>query len=159
MLEFQAPFSNGMSASLVIGQKDFTSSNTAVSQSGLPSPTGVAFDPAGNLWVTGGDVANRLLEFQPPFRTGMEASLVIGQPDFTTGHASITPNGLSDAKRPGFDSSGNLWVPDLFNGRVLEFTSTPVPEFPTASLAIVALASLAVVAMVSRRFSVTRLGR
>jgi hypothetical protein len=95
---------------------------------------------------------NRVLEFEPPFKTGMGAVLVIGQPDFVTTDLQNPQTGISGPAVMAFDSSGNLWVPDFWNNRVLEFTSTPVPEFPTASLAIVALAS--------RRFtSVRRLGR
>ncbi len=160
VLEFSPPFTNGMNASLVIGQKSYTTSKASTTQNGLriqpDGYEGVAFDPTGNLWV--GDFSNnRILEFVPPFSTGMSASLVIGQQDFTTGTSATTQNGLSGPTGLVFDSSGSLWVPDVYNNRVLEFTLTPIPEFPTASLAIIALASLAVVAVITRRFSVRRL--
>ena len=77
-------FTNGQNASIVIGQKDFTSHAQATSQSGLAVPEQVDFDSSGNMWVL--DSANfRVLEFKPPFTTNMGASLVIGQPNFTTG--------------------------------------------------------------------------
>ncbi len=158
VLEFKPPFSNGMNAFLVIGQMNFATGNAPVasgSSFGQCCAT-VTFDLTGNLWV--GDLTdNRLLEFQPPFSNGMSASLVIGQKNFTTSTPSTTQDGLSDPAHLGFDRSGNLWVPDVLNNRVLEFSATPVPEFPTASLAIVAMVSLAVVAVVSRRFSLRRL--
>ncbi len=159
VLEFKPPLSNGMNASLVIGQPDFVSRQSTLSQSGLstfPYGGGVTFDESGNLWV-GDSNNNRVLGFEPPFTTGMSASRVIGQQDFTTNATSTAQNGLNHPEYPRFDSSGNLWVTDEQNNRVLEFSSTPVPDFPTASLAIIAVASLAVVALILRRFPLRRL--
>jgi DNA-binding beta-propeller fold protein YncE len=98
-----------------------------------------------------------VLEFKSPFSNGMDASLVIGQKDFSAGTSMTTQDGFSYPYHLGFDSSGNLWVPDSINNRVLEFSSTAVPEFPTASLEIIALVSMAVIALVLRRFPI-RLG-
>ena len=123
VLEFKPPFVNGMAASLVIGQTDFTSFGTASppTASSLSSPVGVAFDSLGNLWV--GDTSNnRVLEFQPTFATGMSASLVLGQADFTTSAAATTQSGLSSPFEVGFDSNGNLWVADFGNSRTLMFS-------------------------------------
>src|SRR5260370_11734627 len=80
-LQFRPPFSNGMNASVVIGQTDFTSKGTATTQSGLNFPfVGTAVN-GGNLFVS--DNANdRVLEFTPPFTNGMNASVVVGAPDF-----------------------------------------------------------------------------
>jgi hypothetical protein len=62
-------FTDGQSASLVIGQKDFTSSSVGLSQSGLSGPNYAVIDSSGNLWV--GDYLNsRVLEFKPPFSIG-----------------------------------------------------------------------------------------
>ena len=126
VLEFKPPFSNGMNASLVIGQPGFTT-NVLVGD-----PTDIigmgfvtAFDPSGNLWVV---FQHRLLEFKPPFTTNMQASLEIGQPDLTSTTWVGGPNGVSIPVHPGFDSSGNMWVPDSSNNRLLEFVS----GFPTA---------------------------
>jgi DNA-binding beta-propeller fold protein YncE len=155
VVQFKPPFNNGMNASLVIGQRDFVTKAASIGKSGMNLPQGLALDPAGNLWVV--DLFNnRVLEFQPPFSTGMGASLVIGQQNFTTNIQTTTQNGLSDPVKPAFDSFGNLWVTEFGNHRILEFSSTPVPEFPIASLAIVALVSLAVVVVVARRFSLRR---
>jgi hypothetical protein len=156
VLEFKPPFSTGMTASLVIGQKNFTTARPSTTKDGLARPTAVAFDHSDNLWVYDGR-SFRVLEFKPPFSNGMGASLVIGQQDFNSSLFATTQNGFQDPGHLAFDSSGNLWVPDFENNRILEFSSTPVPEFPTASLAIVAVVSLAVVAIVSRRFSPVRL--
>jgi sugar lactone lactonase YvrE len=135
VLEFKAPFSTGEAASLVIGQPGFTTLTPATTSTGLNTPNGLAFDSSGNLWVVDSS-NNRVLEFKAPFSTGEAASLVIGQPTFTTNYYTITnstslnsPNGLA------FDSGGNLWVADLLNGRVIEYT-TPFTTREAASLVI-----------------------
>jgi sugar lactone lactonase YvrE len=126
VLEFEPPFANGMTASLVIGQTDFVSSATATTASGLDFPTGMAFDSSGSLWI--GDTDNsRVLQFNPPFASGMNASLALGQASFTTNTAATTQNGLSRPFGLTFDSSGNLGVADFANNRTLGFT----PPFTT----------------------------
>jgi secreted PhoX family phosphatase len=134
VIEFIPPFSNGMNASTVIGQQDFTtnggSSEIPPSQSNLNNVVGVAFDEACNLWA--GDFANnRILEFMPPFSNGMNASLVIGQTDFTSSGAATTAGGLNLPQFFTFDAKGNLWVSDYANNRVLQF---PAP-FSTGEMA------------------------
>lgn len=134
ILQFKPPFTNGMAASLVIGQPDFVTGSNNTSQNGLFAPVGLAFDGSGDLWVA--DVGNaRILQYVPPFATGMNASLVIGQADFTSGAYATTSSGLSAPGYVAFDVGGNLWVTDTSNNRVLEFKS-PFADGMTASLVI-----------------------
>ncbi len=134
VLEFMKPFSSGMSASLVIGQDSFTMNDSSTTQSGLQYPNDLAFDSTGNLWVA--DTFNRrILEFQPPFSNGMDASLVIGQDSFTSQTSAVTASGLSNPWAIAFDSTGNLWVSDSSNNRILEF-SLPFSNGMSASLVI-----------------------
>jgi sugar lactone lactonase YvrE len=123
ILQFKPPFSNSMNASLVIGQMDFVTNAAAAGKSGLNFSTGsgFAFDSAGNLWV-GDSGNNRVLEFKPAFRTGMEASLVLGQLFFETTSEGTSRFKLSIPVEPGFDAFGNIWVPDAGNNRVLKFS-------------------------------------
>lgn len=123
---YTSPFSNGESASTVLGQPGFTTLATGLSASGMDAPAGAVEDSSGNIYVTD-SVNNRLLQFKPPLSNGMNASVVVGQPDFATGTANTTQNGLSGPVGMAFDSSGNLWVADLGNNRVLEY----VPPFTT----------------------------
>jgi sugar lactone lactonase YvrE len=133
ILEFVPPFSNGMNATLVIGQNSLT--NSLGCNQGLAAPTasticgseGMTFDASGDLWVA--DSGNeRVLEFKPPFATGMAASVELGQPSATAFTSVIANNGgqsastVNDPNHPAFDASGNLWVTDAFNQRVLEYT-------------------------------------
>jgi hypothetical protein len=134
VLEFVPPFTNGMNAILVIGQANFTSNATATTSTGLSGAGVVAFDHNGNLWVT--DLFNsRVLAYVPPFATGMAASLVIGQPNFTSFGAATTAAGLDYPGGIAFDGAGNLWIGDTLNNRVLEF----VPAFATGMSASLVL--------------------
>jgi len=130
VLMFKPPFKDGMAASLVIGQEDFTHSYVATTQTGLNYPWGLAFDASGNLWVADHN-NNRTLMFKPPFATGMAASLVIGQPDFISGSGHTTQAGLNGTAALGFDALGDLWVADNGNNRVVMFK----PPFATGMAA------------------------
>lgn len=120
VLGFIAPFSDNMDASTVIGQPSFQATTASVDAGGLRFPMYLAFDHAGNLWVS--DTRNsRVLQFREPLQSGMDASVVIGQENFTTSFSNTTQSGLSGPEQIIFDSSGNLWVADGWNGRVLEY--------------------------------------
>ena len=144
ILEFKAPFSNGESASVSIGQPTLSSTLANTTESTLNSPEGLAFDSHGNLWVADTD-NNRVVEFVPPFTTGMNATVVLGQTEYffqgigTDQSSLYGPEGVAAA--PG----GNIWVDDTENYRVLLFvdpasaaTSTTTStsftlSFPTSS--------------------------
>ncbi|HET8549998.1 MAG TPA: hypothetical protein VFL57_18435 [Bryobacteraceae bacterium] len=142
-----ATFRNGAPADLVIGQVNKT---TALPlgpglgrATGLNSPSSVAVDAAGNLWVhdTGN---NRVLRFPKPFAQTDEVAvpdMVIGQTSFSSRDANAggrSAHSLASVgtfgggsgpatSRIAFDPQGNLWVVDPYNHRVL--------RFPAAALA------------------------
>jgi len=135
VIEYIPPFSNGMAATLAIGQANLTSGSanqggTAPTSSTLSDPAYPVFDREGNLWVADFH-NNRVLEFKPPFATGVAASVVLGQADFIHGSANqggaVANNTFDGGDGLAFDQDGNMWVPDAFNHRVLEF----VPPFTT----------------------------
>jgi sugar lactone lactonase YvrE len=145
--KYVPPFTNGMSATLAIGQPSLESTypcNGMYTGKGdyyppptantLCEPSGTTFDSNGNLWVA--DLGNqRVLEFVPPFSTGMAANLELGQPVATAftsnGFDTISASSLHAPNALTFDSSGNLWVADSGNGRVLEY----VPPFSNGKAA------------------------
>lgn len=121
-----ANLTNAQPADLVLGQPDFESTtiNTGgVSARSLQEPGELAFDPEGNLYVA--DSGNhRVLVYRPPFSSGMAASLVIGQPDFTSNMdnaGGLSASSLSSPFGLAVDSQGNLYVADRGNHRVLEY--------------------------------------
>jgi DNA-binding beta-propeller fold protein YncE len=134
-----AGFADGQNADLVLGQPDF--SNPApvchITKSGLCFPADVAFDKAGNLWVAD-EGSSRVLEYKPPFSTGQNASLEIGQPGFTSTPPKCDPPAPDNPCGPWsltFDPSGNLWVLDGGNNRIVEYK----PPFTTGQSASMVL--------------------
>ncbi|HEY8902976.1 MAG TPA: NHL repeat-containing protein [Chthoniobacterales bacterium] len=128
----RAQYTNGQSASTVLGQSSFTSTTTATTQSGFtmstatPVPTGgIAVDNiSGKVFVVD-TVNNRILRFSSAsaYASGSAAEAVIGQSSFTTSTAATTQTGLSNPVGATVDSSGTLWVADQGNRRVLAFTN------------------------------------
>ncbi len=57
------------------------------------------------------------------FYNGEAASIVIGQSNFTSNSYSTSQTGIALPMGAAFDSSGNLWVADSHNSRILEFES------------------------------------
>lgn len=136
VLEFRAPFSTGEAASVVLGQSGFTTNACATTNNGLCWPDALAFDASGNLWVA--DVLNsRVLEFKAPLSSGEAASVVLGQPGFTTNACEITNTGLCGPEGLAFDRWGNLWVSDNTSSRILEFKA----PFSTGEAASIVLGS------------------
>ena len=132
VVEYVAPFSTGEAATVVVGEPDFVTSTRDTNSTTLNLPTGISFDPSGNLWVA--DWGNsRLVKYASPFSTGQAASVVVGEPDFVTrtgGHTSTT---LASPEDVSFDSSGNMWVADWDNNRVLEYTTSFQVSAPISS--------------------------
>jgi len=134
VLEYQPPFTTGMSATLVLGQTGLTTNTCATTQSGLADALGIRIDSSGNLWVADGSNC-RVLEYQPPFSNGMNATVAIGEPDFTSKNCTTTATGLRFPVGEGFDTSGNLYVADHGAPRTLIYP----PPFTTGMAATVVL--------------------
>jgi len=134
VLEYLPPFSIGETATLVIGQTSMGGTGDSAPAGGLYGPSALAFDSSGDLWVVD-QGNNRVLEFTPPFTTGQLASLVIGQPTFGGYIGQTTRGGMNIPAYLAFDSSGDLWVTDSGNNRVLEYT-VPLTKGESASLVI-----------------------
>lgn len=137
ILKFTKPFSTDESASLVLGQANFSSNFAGISNDSLNTPYGITFDKMGDLWATDGNNA-RVLEYVPPFADGKAASAVLGQANFEGMHSGTSANMLSEPYDIKVDGGGNLWVADTDNNRVLEFAIAPAPEFgPVAPIVLV----------------------
>jgi sugar lactone lactonase YvrE len=139
VLEYNTPFTLGGTADKVFGQTNFTNTgcdSPAVSASTICTPTGVALDSAGDLYIadTGN---NRVLEIKAPLTTGKGAGLVFGQGgSFTTNTCdgtTFTPsaNTLCEPTSVALDSTGDLYVADSENERVLGF-KPPFASNPSA---------------------------
>lgn len=133
---------NGAAADLVIGQPDFISgtANRGMTRSAdsLFDPEGVAVDGSGNLYVADSG-NNRVLEYNTPFAAcgafpcvGSAAHIVFGQGgSFTSGdvnHGGLSADSLQTPSGVAVDASGNLYVADIGNHRVLEYNSPLTPD-------------------------------
>lgn len=145
-----AAFTNGGPfADLVIGQRDLLSTGpqgpAGDLSTGLTGPIALTVDSKGNLYVADAG-NNRIVRYPAPFsQTGslLTVDLVIGQKDLSgraanqgTGAPSATSLFLSSGStflRSGlaFDSSGNLWVSDAGNNRVLRYPSSVLGQGAT----------------------------
>ncbi|ETB63760.1 TPA: hypothetical protein DIC38_02805 [Candidatus Nomurabacteria bacterium] len=115
---------NGMNASYVLGQPDFTSNTSATSQNGLNGPANLAYDSINNRLYAGDYNNNRIMIFNVSNITnGMNASYVLGQPDFTTNTYNTNQNGLNNPYGGlSYDSDRNyLYVGDSDNSRIMVF--------------------------------------
>ncbi|KKL95064.1 hypothetical protein LCGC14_1858370 [marine sediment metagenome] len=128
VLEYDSPLTSDAVADQVFGQGGSFTSDVCdlggVTDSSLCFPSGVGVDGNGNLYVA--DESNhRVLEYDAPLATDTVADQVFGQGDSFTS-SSCNVGGLSASSLCGpsglaLDSTGNLYIADHNNHRVLEF--------------------------------------
>jgi sugar lactone lactonase YvrE len=162
VVKYANPIAGGsnITASVVLGQlANFTSSECNL---GAAAPTadslcfagfdaGLRFDTSGNLFVSD-SANNRALEFLAPAQAGTSpgvpgsagdttADEVFGQNGsfVTTNYQATHGEGATTLRSPGgivLDDSGNLYIADEGNQRVLEFLSTALNPPGAASLVL-----------------------
>jgi hypothetical protein len=127
---------NGAPASLLAGQSSFFDSGGVgglqpTAADTLRSPSGVATDSQGNLYVVDrGD--SRVLAFANPFAQCSGTPCIIGKAQAVFGQADFVSNKPNQGAGPtaqslyapvgaAVDTSDNLFVADQYNNRVLEY--------------------------------------
>jgi sugar lactone lactonase YvrE len=126
VLLFRAPLTDGMAATKVFGQADFerVTVPTTPTANNLYEPSGLALDAAGNLYVADSGY-NRVLIFRDAVNGDTTADVVIGQGgSFTTAtenNGGISASSLFFPLRLAVDNTGNLYVSDTGNNRVLAY--------------------------------------
>jgi hypothetical protein len=117
-------FATGASAEAVLGQSGFNLKASATTQNGMYQPHGLAIDGSGNLFVSDSK-NNRVLRFAnaASLANGANAASVLGQSNFTNDTKATTQNGMDDPIGLAIDASGNLYVVDSKNNRVLRFAN------------------------------------
>jgi hypothetical protein len=133
VLEYNAPLATDTTADRVLGQDDFIH-NVAnlVDAQGLNAPQALAIDASttpNRIYVADED-NNRVLGWRDAasFTSGAPADLVIGQPDFLSSlcngaAGTVSASSLCSPAGLAVDGSGNLYVADTDNNRVLEYTN------------------------------------
>ena len=111
------------SASLVVGQTDFSGSNPNLTQSGFTNPSAVASD--GKIMVVADTDSNRVLLWKSiPTTNGAPADIVLGQPDFTTLAPATNNKGMRGPQGVWIQGS-RLFVADTDNSRILVWNTIP----------------------------------
>ncbi|MFN4198883.1 MAG: hypothetical protein ACK4FS_07655, partial [Flavobacterium sp.] len=135
----QQTFTNFQSASLVVGQSNFTTTSAACTQVGLNGPSYVAISSKGVLAVveqTGGRVKiwNNSIT-----ANGTPADVVLGKPNFNTCGTSSSPTQSLTQSVNGvaFTPDGNkLIISDSSNNRVLIWNSIPTTSGQNADVVL-----------------------
>lgn len=115
---------NGGTADLVLGQASFTSNAAATTASGMNRPYHTALSPGGDLYVAE-QGNNRVTRFPSAgtLASGASATGVLGQPNLTSNAAAVSATGFDQPSSVAFDGSGQLYVADYNNNRVLIFNA------------------------------------
>lgn len=140
VLLFASVNSNDPSATYVIGASNFTSNNASgtVSQNRMYSPAGMAFSGSGGslkVYISDRDF-NRVLVFGQITTNGQSATNVLGQSSFVTSATSLSQSGLASPMGITVDGSGNLYVADSGNNRVMIWTSAIANDGQNANLVL-----------------------
>lgn len=133
-----ASHQNGARADLVLGQSSFqVTVGRGIGARGLFLPQGLAVQAStGDLYVADSG-NNRILRFPSPFENtaSVEPDAVYGQPDFNSFNANnggLSIRSLNNPFGVAFDRTGNLWIVDGGNQRVLRYPLAalegPAPE-------------------------------
>ena len=120
---------NGMNASYVLGQADFTHGGPGTTQAGMYVPFDVKYDSANKRVFVAEQYNNRVTVWNADPATianGENASKELGQPSganaFTTSAPATSQSGMNSPVALAYDSANTrLYVADLNNNRVLIF--------------------------------------
>lgn len=131
-------YSATASATMVIGQPNFTSSGTSATKQGLHSPAGLTSD--GSHLVVADSINNRIVIYNAiPSTNNPIPDVIIGQPDFVSSGANqsgtVAGNTLNNPTQMDF-AGDKLLVTDTANNRVLIFSKLPQQNNVSADVVI-----------------------
>ncbi|MEM9018611.1 MAG: NHL repeat-containing protein, partial [Verrucomicrobiota bacterium] len=117
-----ASLNGEVTANQVVGQPDLSTFDEDTTRNSLYNPWGIWIDASGNLYV-GDYTNNRVLRFDDieSAGNGPDASIVIGQEDFTSNSEGTDARGLHTPYYVLVSPTGTLWVGDYSNNRYLGF--------------------------------------
>jgi len=117
------PTSDGARANFVLGQPDFATITTGVSQTYLGGPQALSVDN-GKFFVTDTDNSRILIYNAAPTSGPGSADVVVGQADFVSNGIATTASGLSSPET-SYAALDKLVVADSDNNRVLIWSHIP----------------------------------
>ena len=120
---------NGAEAIAVLGQDDFTSTETGTSATRWELPGDLVLDEENQRLFVGVAWQHRVLAFDVhPDRlsNGQAASFVIGQPDFTSAEPGLSASRFRQTDGLSYDDANHqLFVTDKYNHRVPRLRRAP----------------------------------
>ncbi|MBN4081700.1 choice-of-anchor J domain-containing protein [bacterium AH-315-C07] len=119
------PSTNGQPADVILGQSDFITTISGLTDSSFSYPSGIYVSPRGKLLI--GDIYNNRVLVWNSIPTGNRtpADVVIGQTDFYSNTADTGMGQLNGPWGIGLTPTGELLIADEFNHRILIFDSIP----------------------------------
>lgn len=127
------PTSNNAFADVVVGQPNFTSSSTGLSQSRFSGPR--AYCDGQRLFVVEATNHRVLIYNSIPTTNGAAADIVLGQENFTTNSAGTTANKFSTPVY-AYSDTQRLYIADNGNNRLLIYNAIPTSNNVVADLVI-----------------------
>jgi len=124
VFDVSSGITNGMNASYVLGQPDFVSNASGTTAGTFQGPSGLAYDVNNDrLFVSdANNVRVLVFDVSSGITNGMNASYVLGQPDFVSSGVGTTAGLFSEIHTIGYDSVNDyLFVNDLSNNRTTVF--------------------------------------
>ncbi len=132
VFNYSGGFSNGMNASYVLGQSNFTNGGSNTTRSGFSGPQGLAYDAANTRLFVADAVNDRVLVLNVATGTianGESASHVFGASSLTSaGSGSCTASTFNNPNGVAYDPNHGTQFVGAANGtdnRVLAFNATP----------------------------------
>ncbi len=126
VLRWSSSAASSSAAEAVFGQANFTALPApSVTRTTMHYPAGVVMGASARLWVVD-NLPNRVLGFNSAYNItsgAASADVVLGEPDYTTGGGGLTQGTMSSPYAAAIDASGNMYVADQTNNRVLRFNS------------------------------------
>lgn len=119
----------------VLGEPDFSTSNSVVSQATMNNPYGLAYDAAGQRLFVADSGDNRVLIFNvATIINGQNAVNVLGQSNFTSSGIGKTQTGMNAPRGLAYDSvNKRLFIADSGSNRVLVYNVATVTDGEAAS--------------------------
>ncbi|NUN10294.1 MAG: T9SS type A sorting domain-containing protein [Ignavibacteriaceae bacterium] len=124
-LNINAQVMNGMLADGLLGQTDYITATSGLTDAKFNGPSSIAIDPLTRKVFIADRANNRVLRFASAnaYITGASAEAVLGQVDFTTSTSGLAQNKFNTPIGIFVDANGTLWASDFSNNRVLKFNN------------------------------------
>jgi hypothetical protein len=115
VLKFVAPLTTGMAATTVIGQPDFATVTSGAGNNKMNTPSGIALDSSGNLWIT--DQSNNRISSFSASTSGSQVtssvniagtcglSVISGSP---ISYGTLLPGATSTEQTVVLDNTGSI---------------------------------------------------